>query len=185
MEREKWITRLAAAAVICGIATGCGPDKTPSNAKLTKGLNAYYSAHDDCLYQVAVKFPYTVSTTDKSDEGSRKMDALQAAGLLTKQEDRTLKENRYSLTPYGNKVGGRFCYGHRVISGIDSFTPTILEKGYRTTQATYHYTMEDVPTWAKSDPVLKAFPDMAKATSGPQQGSDKMSLTYNGWELLR
>ena len=153
-------------------AMGCGPDKTPSNSKLMKGLNAYYSAHDDCLYETAVKFPYTVSMSDTSNEGAKKMDALLAAGLLTKDEERGLKENRYSLTPYGNKVGGRFCYGHRVISAVDSFTPPVLEKGYRNTIATYHFTMEDVPTWAKSDQVLKAFPNMAKATSGtPVQGN--------------
>jgi hypothetical protein len=174
-------TTLGGAAAL--LLVGCGPDKTPSNAKLIKGLNAYYVAHDDCLYQSAIRFPYTVSATDKSEDGAKKMDALEAAGLLTKSEERSLKENRYSQTPYGVRAGGRFCYGHRVISSVDGFTPPVVEKGYRRTQVTYHYTLVNVPTWAKADKVMKAFPEMAKTTSGPSQGSDKMTLTYNGWEI--
>jgi hypothetical protein len=183
MKTGKWVLGMMAGAVLMA---GCGPDKTPSNAKLQKGLNAYYSAHDDCLYERAVKFPYTVSAKDKSEEGAKKMDALLAAGLLTKSVEGALQENRYSLTPYGNKVGGRFCYGHRVVASVDSFTPPVLEKGYRTTTATYHFTMQDVPTWAKTDQVIKAFPEMGKEISGtPQEATDKLSLTYNGWEVLK
>ena len=87
------------------------------------------------------------------------------------------------LTTFGKRVPARFCYGHRVITSIDSFTPPAPVDGQQTTQVSYHYKMMDVPGWADSDTIRKAFPAFAKAAAPDAQGQTKVVLTMNGWRV--
>ena len=104
-------------------------------------------------------------------------------GLLKSLEDRDIHVKRYELTTYGKRVPPRFCYGHRVVTSIDSFTPPAAVNGQQTTKVNYHYKMMDVPGWADSDAIRKAFPAFAKATSGDAQDQATLVLTMNGWRV--
>ena len=99
-----------------------------------------------------------------------------AAGLLKSLEDRDIHVKRYELTTYGQRVPPRFCYGHRVVTSIDSFTPPAAVDGMQPTQVNYHYKMMDIPGWADSDQMRKAFPAFAKATSADAQGQTTVVL---------
>jgi hypothetical protein len=84
----------------------------------------------------------------------------------------------------GTRYAPRFCYGHRVISSIDSFTPPAKgASGFPETHVTYHYTLTDVPVWAKSPDVLAAFPDMAGATTNGGSGQATLAQTLAGWQV--
>ena len=85
------------------------------------------------------------------DPKKKGLDALADAGLLKSLEDRDIHVKRYELTTYGKRVPPRFCYGHRVVTSIDGFTPPATVNGQQTTQVNYHYKMMDVPGWADSD----------------------------------
>ena len=81
------------------------------------------------------------------------------------------------------KVGPISCYGHRVVTSIDGFTPPAAVDGQQTTKVDYHYKMMDVPGWSDSDAIRKAFPTFAKATSGNVQDQATLVLTVNGWRF--
>jgi hypothetical protein len=68
-----------------------------------------------------------------------------------------------------------------VVTTIDGFTPPAPVDGVPTSQVSYHYKMMDVPGWADSDQIRKAFPEFAKATSGDAQDQSKLVLTQYGW----
>jgi hypothetical protein len=163
---------------------GCNGFKTPNAKNFTKALNYYYSNNDDCLFPSAIRFPYEASTAPgDTDRNKKGLDALTAAGLLKSLEDRDIHVKRYEMTTYGSHVPPRFCYGHRLLTSIDSFTPPTTVNGQQTTQVTYHYKMMDVPGWANSDQIKKTFPVFAKETSGDAQDTSTLVLTINGWRV--
>ena len=82
-----------------------------------------------------------------------------------------------------NAFPPRFCYGHRVVTSIEGFTPPAPVSGQQTTQVSFHYKMMDVPAWADSDEIRKVFPAFAKATAGDAQDHATMVLTVNGWQM--
>ena len=98
-------------------------------------------------------------------------------------EDRDIHVKRYELTTFGKRVPPRFCYGHRVVTSIDSFTPPAPVDGQQTTQVSYHYKMRDIPGWADSDSMRKAFPVLAKTTAPDAQDTKGVVLTMNGWRV--
>ncbi len=147
------------------------------------GLNAYYSGRDECLFTDTLRFPYETSRSDESPSGAKGMDALTASDLMKRQEAKLIGVNRYILTPAGERAGGRFCYGHRQITAVPSFTPPVTEGNMLTTTVTYRYAMRDLPMWAKTDAMRAAFPALAQSTSPDAQSTTKMVLTANGWKL--
>jgi hypothetical protein len=172
--------------VTCGllaITAGCGPDTTPTNAKLEKALNTYYESHNECLFPTGIKFPYEVSPGTDAKTEKKQMDAMKAASLLKEEDAPALHVERYTLTPLGERVAPRFCYGHRVVKSIDSFTPPAAQNGFMETKVAYHYTMMDVPVWVKTDEMEAAFPKMANAVS--ENASDQMTLATvgAGWQV--
>jgi hypothetical protein len=184
LANRTWTTRTAASlALMIGLA-GCNGFKKPSEKNFTKALNFYYGNNDDCLFPSAIRFPYEASTAPgDTDRNKKGLDALTAAGLLKSLEDRDIHVKRYEMTPYGSHVPPRFCYGHRLLTSIDSFTPPTTVNGQQTTQVTYHYKMMDVPGWADSDQIRKTFPAFAKETSGSAQDTSTLVLTINGWRV--
>ena len=184
MARQRWIDRIGAALALGLILAGCNDFKKPNERNFTGALNTYFSNHDDCLYPSALRFPYEASTSGTdADKNKAGLDALTAAGLLKSLEDRDIHVKRYELTTFGKRVPPRFCYGHRVITSIDSFTPPTTVDGLPTSQVSYHYKMRDVPGWADSETIRKAFPNFAKATAPDAQGQTKVVLTMNGWRV--
>jgi hypothetical protein len=184
MARQEWIYRTGTALALTLMLAGCNGFKAANPKNFTRALNAYYSNNDDCLFSSALRFPYEASTTaaDK-DPNMKGLDALAGAGLLKSLEDRDIHVKRYSLTTFGSRVPPRFCFGHRVVTSIDSFTPPAPVNGQSTTQVTYRYKMMDVPGWADSDTMRKTFPVLAKATAADAQGQATLVLTVNGWRV--
>ena len=153
------------------------PSATPSNFIVC--LNAHFADHPYCLLPDPPAFPF--ETTDPAK--TKQMDALADAQLLSVEVERDLHASRYTTTEAGARVAPRFCSGHRVVSTIDSFTPPTPTNGIPETQVTYHYTMQDVPVWAKSTEVLAAFPAMAQATSGNAADKATLAGTITGWQV--
>jgi hypothetical protein len=178
------IYRAAASLGLVLVLAGCNGFKKANTKNFTTALNYYFSHNDDCLFPSAIHFPYEASTST-TDVNPRKkgLDALTAAGLLKSLEDRDIHVKRYEMTPYGSHVPPRFCYGHRVVTTIDNFTPPTVVNGQQTSQVDYHYKMMDVPGWADSDQIRKAFPTFAQETTGSPQGKTTLVLTVNGWRV--
>jgi hypothetical protein len=171
------------AAGLALLTAGCATDTKPTNAKLEKALNTYFESHNVCLFPTALRFPYEVSPGGDAKTEKKQMDALVEAGALKEQMEASIKVERYTLTPLGERVKGRFCYGHRVVTSVDGFTPPVKQNGFLQTTVSYHATMMDVPVWVKTDDMRTAFPDMAAAISGPQPGQIMMENAGAGWQV--
>jgi hypothetical protein len=91
---------------------------------------------------------------------------------------------RYSLTPYASShVTPHFCFGHRDITSIESFTLPAAEGGQQTTQVTYHYKMMDAPSWAQSPQMSAAFPSLKILHEDQSKDTSTLVLTVNGWQV--
>lgn len=179
--RKPWLSIFGCIAFM---TIGCHSNTQPTSENFIKGLNAYYSTHDDCLYTSAPRFPYEVGQGAESKQPRAQMEALTEAGLTKPKDDKGINVTVYTLTPLGEHVGGRMCYGHRAVTSIDSFTPPAKgDSGFLETQVTFHYKVMDVPVWAKTEKMQKAFPDMAKATSGQATGTMKLANAGAGWQV--
>jgi hypothetical protein len=165
------------------LLTACNGYRAASPKNFTRALNVYFSNHEECLYSSALSFPYEVSLT-RTDALTRALDALTDAKLLARTQEMGIQVKRYSLTPYAtNHLDPRFCYGHREVTSIDSFTPPSGPRGQQTSQVTYHYNVVDLAAWTKSKPMLAAFPALVKATTGEPRDTTTLLLTVNGWRV--
>ena len=103
--------------------------------------------------------------------------------MLERTQEKGIQVKRYSLAPYAtNHLDPRFCYGHRVITSIDSFTPPSGPHGQQTSQVSYHYKVVDLAGWTKSKPMLAAFPALEGPTGEPRD-TTTLLLTVNGWRV--
>ena len=178
---KSFLTKSAFIAIFAGALLplpGCQSKTSPTPANFTTGLNAYFLQHSECLSPVP-SFPFETSDPLKT----KQMDALAASQLLTVEVERDIHVSRYTTTEAGARVAPRFCYGHRVVSSIDSFTPPAETNGFAETQVVYHYTLEDVPVWAKSDAMRAAFPALALNTSGSASDKATLASTMAGWQV--
>lgn len=161
------------------VLSGCASSKSrPTAANFTAGLNKHFLEHSDCLLD-NIRFPFEASERDKT----KQMDSLVKAQLLEKTVEMSIHVSRYTVTSTGARYAPRFCYGHREVTSIDSFTPPAAANGFTETTVVYHYVMNDVPVWAKTPEVQAAFPDMAKATSGQATGKAILAQTPVGWQV--
>ena len=158
---------------------GCHSKSAPNAKNFTTGLNAYFLEHSECLFPDAPHFPYETSDPVRT----KQMNALVDSKLLKVALDPTIHVSRYTTTVTGARFAPRFCYGHRVVSSIDSFTPPAQKNGFPETQVDYHYTVEDIPIWAKSEAMRAAFPALAKAEEGPQTAKATLAGTMAGWQV--
>jgi hypothetical protein len=170
-------------SIVLLLAAGCSSKTKPTNENFITALNTYYATHDDCLFPSAQRFPYEVSPGANAKEDKKRMDALTDAGLMKREEDKSIHVDVYSLTAAGTRAGGRFCYGHRQVTSIDRFTPPAKANGFLETHVTYHYKMMDVPVWVKTEQMETAFPDMAKALSGDATGENTLANAGVGWQV--
>ncbi len=184
MARQKWIYSTGTTFALGLMLAGCSGFKAATPKNFTGALNAYYGNHDDCLFSSSLRFPYEASTTGAEEDKNKKgLDALTAAGLLKSLEDRDIHVKRYELTTYGKRVPPRFCYGHRVVTSIDSFTPPAMVNGQQTTQVNYHYKMMDVPGWADSDRCARPSLPSPRATAPDAQDHATLVLSQSGWHV--
>ncbi len=169
---------LALASLLMATA-GCHSKTAPTPENFTAALNAHFVDHPDCLFPESPRFPYETSDPVKT----KQMNTLVKNQLLTVEEERDIHVSRYTPTATGARVAPRFCYGHRAVSSIDSSTPVAVANGFPETRVVYHYTMQEVPVWAKSLDVQAAFPVMAHDTSGT--ASDKATLARSAvnWQV--
>ena len=159
--------------------TGCtGTKHAPTPANFTLALNAYFTSHPNCLLP-NTRFPF--ETSDKAT--TKQMDSLVKSLLLEKSEEMSIHASRYTVTTAGARFAPRFCYGHRSITSIDSFTPLTVANGFKETQVTYRYSMQEVPVWAQSADVLKAYPAMAQVINGQSTGVATLAQTRTGWQV--
>jgi hypothetical protein len=172
---------LLSSALLCTFLfpfAGCHPKSAPTSENFIQGLNNHFVDHPDCLLS-NIQFPYETS----DPKVTAQMDSLVKSQLLDKTVEMAIHVSRYTITTVGTRYAPRFCYGHRIAGTIDHFTPPALANGFKETQVTYHYTMEEVPVWAKSPGVLKAFPAMAQIISGHATGVATLAQTPVGWQV--
>ena len=179
----KRAARLTVAALLLLVMGGCTRKKTQaSNENFKRAINAYfYNGRDECLFVTAQKFPGEVKVGEKAE--MKDMDALAKAGLLTRTEDGAFQLVRYDLTPLGARAKGRFCFGHRDVTSVDSFTPLRVVDNRKASDVTYHYRIVDAPVWAQDEGLKKQFPELARKTSGNAEGKTTVMSAYEGWEV--
>jgi hypothetical protein len=170
-------TTLAVAVTLAG--TGCQSKTKATPQNFITGLNANFQTHSECLFPDAPRFP--LGTSDKNE--IKQFDSLVKATLLTVAQEPAIKVSRYTVTAIGARYAPRFCYGHRNVTAVDSFTPPAQANGFPETRVTYRYTLLDVPVWAKTPEVQAAFPAMAKAVSGESTAQATMAGTLAGWQV--
>jgi hypothetical protein len=181
--RWKWVARLTTAILLTVAIGGCSHKKTEaSNENFQRAINAYFYNHrDECLFKTARKFPDEVKVHEKDE--MKDMDALAKAGLLTRTEDGAFQLVHYELTPLGTRATGRFCFGQRDVTSVDSFTPLRVEEKRKASDVTYRYRIVDVPVWAQDENLKKQFPELARKTSGNAEGKTTVMSAYQSWEV--
>jgi hypothetical protein len=160
------------------VTSGCSTQSHPTAANFTAGLNKHFLEHSDCLLD-NIRFPFEASDKEKT----KQMDSLVKSQLLEKTEEMSIHVSRYTVAQAGLRYAPRFCYGHREVTSIDSFTPPAVANGFNETTVVYHYVMNDVPVWAKTPEVEAAFPDMAASISGNATGKAILAQTPVGWQV--
>jgi hypothetical protein len=182
VQRNPASPRLLAAALgflAFALASGCNLGKSaPTPANFTQAINNHFLDHLDCLFS-DTRFPF--ETTDPAK--TKQMDSLVKALLLDKSEEMSIHASRYTVTTAGARFAPRFCYGHREVTGIDSFTPIAITDGFKETTVTYSYTMKEVPVWALGHDIQAAFPDMALATTSQVTAKATLAQTPVGWQV--
>jgi hypothetical protein len=175
---------LLAASSLLAFFAGCSNSANQPTAKnFITVLNAYYQDRNDCLFPGGRQFPYEVAPGDGAKQSKQQMDSLKDAGLMTRLEDLDLHVDSYSLNLAGQRYGPRFCYGHRVVNGIVTFTPPGPHNGFTETTVTYSYSMEDVPVWAKTDAIKAAFPQLAKDLADHPTDRQTLATAGAGWQV--
>jgi hypothetical protein len=192
--RTAFKVTLVAAATIAWLLTAC--NKTADNKpNFEAAINSYYQARPTCLWSTAQQFPVQIG---HSDPKAAQFDALVDQGLLTRTTSEkkiiivSKQENNYDVSDKGRSAWtadstqpgyGNFCYGHRKVSTIDSYTPTNSQPG-ATTTVQYHYAFADVPAWASTAETQTAYPRVqANLSTTPKAATVQMTNTSNGWQV--
>jgi hypothetical protein len=183
VHRNSASTSLAAVAVtvltLVALASGCNTGKSaPTPANFTHAINAHFLDHTDCLF-ADMRFPFETGDAEKT----KQMDSLVKALLLEKTYESSVRVSRYTISKAGTRFAPHFCYGHREVTSIESFTPIAVVDGFKETTVTYTYSMKEVPVWAISHDVQAAFPEMAHAISSQTTAKATLAQTAVGWSV--
>jgi hypothetical protein len=189
------------AVLICAatlLFAGCDK-KDDSKMNYQTAINDYYKAHPACIWQDTKKFPVQAATSD--DAKTEGFDALTDTGLLTRTTAEkkvfiiaSKQVNNYDLSDQGRSAWtpdtaqpgyGNFCFGHRAVDAIDSFTAGVNGSGLKTAQVNYHYSFADVPAWAKSQEVQTAFSSVGAALAHSQPGQDSLVMNGGNWQVMK
>jgi hypothetical protein len=187
--------------LVCGatlLFAGCNK-QDDSKANYQTAINDYYKAHPACIWQETKKMPVQAATSD--DAKTEGYDALTDAGLLARTTGEkkvfiiaSKQVNNYDLSAQGRSAWtpdttqpgyGNFCYGHRAVDSIDSFNTGVNGSGLKTADVNYHYSLADVPAWAKSQEVQTAFSSVGSTLAHSQPGQDSLVMNGNAWQVTK
>lgn len=185
-----------AICVVMLAAGGCRKTNSVDKSAFKSALDDYYQARQECVWESPMKFPAQADT--QKDEQTKGFDALTDAGLLARtsaEKKRFLvgskQVNNYDVSDKGRSTWtadqtqpgyGNFCYGHRSVTSIDSYTPSDNPDA-TTFSVSYHSKVAGAPDWAKSTEMQTAFPKIAVDTSGDQTAMANLTKTTNGWQV--
>ncbi|GAC1417604.1 MAG: hypothetical protein NVSMB62_08440 [Acidobacteriaceae bacterium] len=170
---------IAPLALLLVTLTGCHSKTAANPENFIKGLNTHFADHPDCLLPKAPRFPY--ETSDPLE--TKQLNSLADSKMLTVAQEPSIHVSRYTPTEIGARYAPRFCFGHRVVTAIDSFSPPAQANGFTETTVRYRYTMQDVPVWAKSAEVQAVFPVLAQSLAGESTGTATLAGTMVGWQV--
>lgn len=173
-------------------AAGCKKNAVDKGAFKT-AIDHYLASQQQCLWSTPIKLPAQADTSD--DEETKGFDALTDAGLLTRkaaEKKRFLigskQVNDYDLSTQGRSAWtadasqpgyGNFCYGRPQVTSIEGYTPAA--DNATNYQVTYHYAVQNLPSWANSAEMKTAFPRLATAASGAETGTANLVKSNDGW----
>jgi hypothetical protein len=179
------------------VLSGCN-NGSDSNLAYKAAINQHFKAFPVCIWSQPKKFPAQAATSD--DARTEGYDALTQEGLLTRTtgEKKVIiiskQVNNYDLSDQGRSAWtpdtsqpgyGNFCYGTREVTSIDSATPGTNGQGAKTVDVTYHYRIANVPSWANSQEMKTAFPDMATVLNSNPSDRATLVMTGDRWEFVR
>ena len=187
---------LLSAALILALA-GCHAKKQPDTANFKAAINDHYKTAPVCVWPSPVKFPAQADAAN--DSQTRQFDALTDAGLLTRTAEEKKRfligskqvndydasdKGRQAWTPDSTQPGyANFCYGHREVTAIDTFTTATSQDGVNSATVSDHYRIAGVPDWAQAAETKTAFPNLQEALDAPQLATAKLVETQNGWQF--
>lgn len=177
------------------VAAGCRTNSVDKSSFKT-AIDDYYSSRHACVWSSPMKFPAQADTSN--DEQTKGFDALTDAGLLTRAAEEkkrfligSKQVTNYDLSDKGRTTWtadqtqpgyGNFCYGHREVTSIDSYTPS--DNANATQYAvTYHSAVTGVADWANSTEMKTAFPKIQSDISGQQTATANLAKSNNGWQV--
>ena len=177
-------------------ATGCYKTDN-SKANYTNAIDNYYQARPECLWSKPKKFPVQAATAD--DSKTQGYDALTYAGLLTRTtaEKKVMivasrQVNDYDISAQGRSSWtqdptqpgyGNFCYGHREVKSIDNANVATNSSGEKTAHVTYQFKLVDIPTWAQSQEMQTAFPQLADVQTAIQPAQTTLVRNGDKWQV--
>lgn len=192
-------TKQVLGLTVCGavlMVGGCRKTNIIDKEAFKSAINDYYNTRQECVWPDAVKFPVQADTSN--DQQTKGFDALTDAGLLVRssaEKKRFLigskQVNNYDLSDKGRSTWtpdqtqpgyGNFCFGHRTVTTVDSYTPADNPDATQYTVA-YHDDVAGVPGWANSTEMKTAFPKVAADTSGQQTATATLVKSTNGWQV--
>ena len=187
---------------VCGamlVAVGCRKTNFVDKMAFKSAINNYYTGHQDCLWSSPVKFPVQADTSNY--EQTKGYDALTDAGFLVRKAAEKKRfligskqvndydvsdKGRAAWTPDPSQPGyGNFCFGHREVTSVGTFTTATNPNGVNTATVNYSYDQTGVPDWAKSAETQTAFPNVQAALAGSQTATSTLVQTQNGWQLTK
>jgi hypothetical protein len=180
------------------LAAGCSKTDN-SKANFQTAINNYYQTHPACLWSDSKKFPVQAATAD--DAKTEGYDALTDAGLLTRTTAEkkvfiiaSKQVNNYDVSDKGRSVWtqdptqpgyGNFCYGHRQVTSIDSFTTSVNSSGSKTAQINYHFKLANVAGWAQPQEMQTAFPNLSGTLAGSQPAQATLVMNGDQWQVTQ
>ena len=193
MQVKRFVHLAFFAAIV--FAAGCHSNSVDKIA-FKSAVNSYLGARQECIWNNPIKFPAQADTSN--DMQTRGYDALTDAGLLVRssaEKKRFLigskQVNNYDLSDKGRSTWtadhgqpgyGNFCFGHREVTTVDSFTPPDTADATQYT-VSYHYDVAGVPAWANTAEMKTAFPRLATDTSGQQAATATLVKSSDGWQV--
>ena len=188
--------RLVTLAALAAFAAGCHKTNAVDKGAFKSSINNYLGAHQECVWATTQKFPAQADTNN--EDQTKGFDALTDAGLLVRssaEKKRFLigskQVSNYDLSDKGRSTWtadptqpgyGNFCFGHREVTSIDSFTPPDTADATQYA-VNYHYDVTGVPAWASTTESKSAFPKIAADTSGQQIATATLIKSSDGWQV--
>src|ERR1700722_3487382 len=188
--------KLRFVAFICSLSLAACNTGGNSDLQYQTSINQHFKPFPACIWSQAKKMPRQAATAD--DAKTERYDALTHEGLLTRTTAEkkvfivaSKQVNNYDLsetgrtswTPDSSQPGyGNFCYGNREVTSIDNSTLGTNGTGAKTVDVAYRYQISNVPSWARSQEMQAAYPNIASALGS--NASDKATLVMTGdhWE---